>query len=46
MIILQIKSVTKKFRAYYSRAPAPDGAPAEDYLVDHSIIIYLLGPNG
>lgn len=38
----EIKSICKKYRVYYS---APEDAD-EDYLVDHSIIIYLMGKNG
>lgn len=39
----QIKHICKQFRVYYSR-PNPDGN--EDYLVDHSIIQYLMAPDG
>lgn len=42
----QIKRVTRSFRVYYNegiRTTTPDGE--EDYLVDHSIIHYLIGPN-
>ncbi|EDQ92823.1 uncharacterized protein MONBRDRAFT_17047 [Monosiga brevicollis MX1] len=39
----QIKHICKKFRVYYSR-PQVDGD--EDYLVDHSIIQYLMDPEG
>merc|ERR1719284_1766024 len=38
----KIKEVTKAFRVYFS---IPDDA-GEDYLVDHSIIIYLMGKDG
>jgi len=38
----QIKAVTKSYRVYFS---IPDDA-GEDYLVDHSIIIYLMGKDG
>jgi len=38
----KIKEVTKAYRVYYS---IPDDA-GEDYLVDHSIIIYLMGRDG
>lgn len=39
----QIKAICRHFRVYYSR-PEPDGT--DDYLVDHSIIQYLLDPEG
>lgn len=37
-----IKDVAKKYRVYYTR----DETPGDDYLVDHSIITYLMDPNG
>jgi cytochrome oxidase Cu insertion factor (SCO1/SenC/PrrC family) len=42
----QIKKVTRKFRVYYNegiRTSTADGE--EDYLVDHSIIHYFMGPD-
>jgi protein SCO1/2 len=42
----QVKKVTRLFRVYYNegiRTTNPDGE--EDYLVDHSIIHYLMGPD-
>eukprot|EP00056_Hartaetosiga_gracilis_P004745 m.77877 g.77877 ORF g.77877 m.77877 type:complete len:248 (-) comp11931_c0_seq6:1335-2078(-) len=40
----QIKHICKQFRVYYSR-PEPDPSNP-DYLVDHSIIQYLMAPDG
>jgi len=39
----EITQVTKSYRVYYS---ALDDEGTDDYLVDHSIFIYLMGPNG
>jgi protein SCO1 len=39
-----LKSVCKAYRVYFS-TPA-DADPNGDYLVDHSIFIYLMDPNG
>ncbi|WP_299618363.1 SCO family protein [Pelagibius sp.] len=39
----QVKQVAKAYRAFYKKVPTEDG---EDYLVDHSAIIYLMGPDG
>ena len=42
----QVKVATKAFRVFF-RDTQPDRDPNdEDYLVDHSIVIYLLGPDG
>jgi protein SCO1/2 len=41
----QIKKVTRKFRVYYNEGIKTKNANGEeDYLVDHSIIHYLMGP--
>jgi len=39
----QIKSVTKNYRIYFSMGPKTDDG---DYILDHSIVIYLINPNG
>ena len=39
----QIAAVAKAYRVYYKRAGSAD---ASDYLMDHSSIIYLMGPDG
>ncbi|KAF9224489.1 SCO1 protein [Gyrodon lividus] len=38
------KSVCKAYRVYFSTPPNAD--PKGDYLVDHSIYVYLMDPNG
>jgi protein SCO1 len=40
----QVSEVCKTFRVYHSKSPTGDGA--DEYLVDHSIIIYLIDDNG
>lgn len=39
-----IKSICKSYRVYFSTPP--DADPKGDYLVDHSIYIYLMDPKG
>ncbi|MEK9672400.1 MAG: SCO family protein [Rhodospirillaceae bacterium] len=41
----QIKEAAKAFRAYYVKAKADGGGP-NDYLMDHSSIVYVIGPEG
>lgn len=40
----QIAEVAREYRVYY--APHRTGEDAGDYTVDHSSILYLMGPNG
>lgn len=39
-----IKAVCKEYRVYFSTPP--NAKPIDDYLVDHSIFVYLMDPNG
>jgi cytochrome oxidase Cu insertion factor (SCO1/SenC/PrrC family) len=41
----QIKAVAREYRVYY-RKNDPQGSDPQDYLVDHTSIIYLVGPDG
>ena len=40
----EIKAICKAYRVYFSTPPNAD--PAGDYLVDHSIFVYLMDPEG
>jgi protein SCO1/2 len=41
----QIKAVTKAYRVYFAKSQANED-DKEDYLMDHSSITYLIGPDG
>lgn len=41
----QVKKVTREYRVYY-RLNDPDPNDPQDYLVDHTGIVYLMGPDG
>jgi protein SCO1/2 len=41
----QIAKAAKAYRVYYAKA-RPQGAPADEYTMDHTAIIYLMGRDG
>tara|TARA_A100001011_G_scaffold226478_1_gene234489 strand:+ start:82 stop:813 length:732 start_codon:yes stop_codon:yes gene_type:complete len=43
----EIRAVTKLFRVYHSKIePETSNRDPDDYLVDHSALVYFMGPNG
>jgi len=42
----QITAVAKAYRVYFAKAAQEKGADADDYLMDHSSVSYLMGPDG
>ena len=42
----QIKEVAKVYRVYYRKADAPAGQPPNEYLMDHSSVVYLMDRDG
>jgi protein SCO1/2 len=42
----QIKEVAKVYRVYYRKADAPAGRPPNEYLMDHSSVVYLMDRDG
>ena len=42
----EISEAAKGYRVYFSTSQFDDHEPNEDYLVDHSIFIYFMGPDG
>lgn len=42
----EIAAVAKAYRVYYAKAKAAEGSAPGDYLMDHSTILYLMGPDG
>lgn len=42
----QVGAAAKAYRVYFSKAHDVDVESEDDYLVDHSIVLYLVAPNG
>ena len=42
----EIAAVAKSFHVYYAKAKAAADAPPDEYLMDHSSHIFLMGPDG
>ena len=44
--LAQIESVAKTYKVYFKKQPGPGGDGADDYQVDHTVFVYLMGPDG
>ena len=42
VLAVQVQKATRAYRVYYTKTDDNE----EDYLIDHSIIMYLVDPNG
>jgi cytochrome oxidase Cu insertion factor (SCO1/SenC/PrrC family) len=42
----QIAKIARAYRIYYAKAKAEPGAKPEEYLMDHSSIVFLMGRDG
>lgn len=42
----EIAAVAKSFHVYYARAKGAADTPPDEYLMDHSLLIFLMGPDG
>lgn len=42
----RVAAAAKAYRVYYAKAKSKEATDALDYLVDHTSIIYLMGPEG
>ncbi len=42
----QIAAAAKAYRVYFAKAKMEEGGDPEDYLMDHSSVTYLMGPDG
>jgi protein SCO1/2 len=42
----QVDRAAKAYRVYYARVETEDDVQGDDYLMDHSAILYLMGPDG
>ena len=41
----QVADVARKYRVYYAKV-RPEGSGEQEYLMDHTALIYLMGPDG
>ena len=42
----QVAKATRAYRVYFSKAGSNEKEADDDYLVDHSIVLYLVGRDG
>jgi len=44
--LAQITAAAKAYRVYFAKAKMEEGSEPDDYLMDHSSVTYLMGPDG
>lgn len=44
--LAQIEAAAKAYKVYFKKQPGPGGEAGDDYQVDHTVFVYLMGPDG
>ena len=44
--LAQVEAAAKAYKVYFKKQPGPGGEAGDDYQVDHTVFVYLMGPDG